>query len=403
MTVRETYEIVSLRMKKRKAPALYPKDFAIYLNAAITDRCNIMYANYEKTQLLSDDLQNCMRHVIINIDDDTPFPFNIVNVDGTPFIQFYATYEMNNNGAIGFFSNYVEDLNPTDINDRYRRKSDNDLEILENSIFDVVYGIPSTVPTAPPILDQLVVKNISDGIIIGIKANATIRDYRFGNNTNYLPFGFNLFDQGSVIMSNSSNIRYFKYNASTRMFDFIYGSGYNLLPNGTSMIIHTPSNYWHTTGMTSVLDYKKSIACEKTLERRIGVRRLTDQVRANINTGVNIYSHPSVKRKNNYFHELNNLNSVYPDIELLYCSEEEKNLVQLRQVDLYYLKEPKKYVLDDEDCRGVDNTESLEFQDYICHDILEQVELLLLERDGNPRLQTQPLINNTLDSTRANQ
>lgn len=397
MTFREGYEIVSLRLKKRKAPALYPQDYTYYANAAITDRCNVMYAKYETTQLLSDDLQNLTRHVTVDISGDMPFPFNITNIDGTPFVKFYKTYPMDHLSLTAFTAHYVDDLNPVITPANYRLMSDNSsLTLRENALLEV----PGVTFSGYGYLDQVIFKNVSDGVIIGIHTPMTIRDYRYGENTNYLPYGFNLADQGGSIAINASNpVMYFRYNESTGMFDYIFGNGYTDIGDGR-MLIHMPAGYWHATGMTSLLEYKKNIECENTKLRKVGVKRLTDQVRSNIYTDTNVYLHPSLKRRNNYFHELDSLTSVYPDMELLYCNESEKDLVQLKQLDLYYLKEPKKYVLTDEDCQGDDNSESFEFQDYICQEIVEHIELLILERDGNPRMQSQSILNNTNDPVR---
>ncbi len=392
MTVRQVYTRLLVRLKKRKAPALYPEDFLIYFEDAIQDRLNLSYANYEKTQLLTDDLSNLTKHVVIDIDDDVPFPFNIHYIDGSDFVVFHNSYEILS--LVTFFASAsVSGLNGSS---NYRNQSVNDISILRNSAF-------TTISTLAPSsqLDQLIFDSIDDGTIIKIENSTfTIRDYRFDGNTNKLPFGFNLFDNNQYLYINPYHPAYFVYNASTRMFDYIFGKGYTIIDE-QRISIHSPNNYWHITGMKNVLEYKKRLDCEKVFNLKVGAKRLTDEVRASVDTRKNVYLEPSVKRRNNYYHELNNENSVYPDFELLYCNESEKDLVQLKQVEFLYLKEPIKYRFSDADLDGPDNTESLEFQDYICMEIIEQLELLILERNGDPRVKTQPIVNNTNDMTRA--
>jgi len=392
MTVREVFTRLLVRIKKRKAPALYPEDFLILLSDAIQDRCNLSHSNYEKTQLLTDDLSNLTKHVVIDIDNDVPFPFNIHYIDGSDFVVFHRTYGMNSLPAF-FPSAPVSGLNGS-VN--YRNQSVNNINIIRNSVFTT--SVPSSA-----MLDQLILDSIVDGMIIKLSdSHFFVRDYRYDGNTNTLPFGFNLKEHPTqTLYIGPSDPAYFTYNASTKMFDYISGKGYTEIDDGERIAVRTPNDYWHITGMKTKLEYKKRPDCEKIFKLKIGVKRLTDEVRASIDTRKNVYLEPSIKRKNNYYHELNNENSVYPDFEVLYCNESEKDLVQLKQIEFLYLKEPKKYSFSDADLDGTDNTESLEFQDYICMEIIEQLELIVLERNGDPRVKTQPVVNNTNDMTRA--
>jgi len=385
MTVLESYQESLTRLGKKKAASFYAEDFTIFLNNAVIDRCNDLYKNYEKTQLLSDDLQNLSRHVVIDIDDNVPFPFNIKYIDGTPFVKFYDTSYIEHNGTS--FNNALYNNLNCDTAYQYRATSDNSLlTIARNSSFEV-----SGTFNATSILDVLVLEGIEDGIIISIKTPMKIRDYRYGSNTNYLPFGFDLGGYGSTVNITSTEPKYFYYNSSTKMFTFIYGSGYTQIDD-IRILLHSPNDYWHATGMMNIIESKNSIECEKTFVSNVEVKRLTSQVRAAIKT--NGWLKPSFKYRNNYFKEMNRLDSVYPDFEISYAEQKEKDLVLLKQVEVEYLKEPKRYVLTDEDVNSeTDTTESLEFQDYICKEIVEQVVVMFLERHSNPRVQTFGVVN----------
>ena len=43
-----------------------------------------------------------------------------------------------------------------------------------------------------------------------------------------------------------------------------------------------------------------------------------------------------------------------------------------------------------------DNTPNLEFPDYVCFEIVNIFTKLLMENAGDPRLQTNPAVNNTI-------
>lgn len=390
-TIRKAFEEYLIRSTKRKAPAIYPEDFVVFFNSAVRDICGLMYNEYEKTQMLSDDLSSLAKHVVIDIDDDIPFPLNIHYIDGTAFVSFHHTYEMISAPSV-FPIAVVPGINGTST---VRRQSINDISILKNSRFTVSNLLPTTA-----ILDQLIFNRIDEGTIIAIADNCIVRDYRYDGNTNNYQFGFNLFDQPSSIQVTPTSPLHFIYNSNTGMYDLIYGKGYSYIDE-QRLSIHSPNDYWHLTGMMNRIDYKKKIECDKVFKLNIGGKRLTDEVRASIYTNKNVYLKPSVKRRNNYYHELNNINSIYPDFEVLYCDESEINLVELRQIEFLYLKEPKIYELEDVDIDGNDNTESIEFPNSVYDKILEQTELLILEKTSNPRVKTQPLVNGISEITRA--
>lgn len=69
----------------------------------------------------------------------------------------------------------------------------------------------------------------------------------------------------------------------------------------------------------------------------------------------------------------------------------------LQTVQVTYLKAPKYYTMTQEDLmRFEDETQVLEFPDYICYEILNVYIRLLLEQSGDPRLSTHIPINQTI-------
>jgi len=396
MKVRESFELFETLIGKRKAASIYAEDYVKLLNLAVDDKCSFYYREFEKTQRLSDMLQNLKRRVFIDIDESTSYPYNITNLDGTAYLAFKESLPMSILGS-SFMPNIPEGLNTTLAGSEYRRKSTNDYSVLENTEF-YIEPISSWIA---PVLDQLELKDIEDGIIIKISSKITIRDYRYGGNTNNLLYGFKLNNAGvsvyiepDSILDSVPKFLSFRYNSRTKMFELLDVAGSANLGNG-SVIVKMPENYWHLTGLNNRLDYKKSIACETPLHLEIPVKRLTDQVRSSFKA--NTYLRPSIKRRNNYFNEINNTNSVYPDLEVLYCDSNENNLVLLKRMEVFYLKTPKRYVLKDDDISGADTTEELEFQEDVCSKIVEQVVNIFLEKTGNPRVKSFAVVNSPDD------
>jgi len=391
MTVREAYEGSLLEVTKHKTASFYPEDFTYYFNKAVQNKINKLYALYERNQQLSDDLQNIYRHIIINLDDSVPYPLNITYPDGSPFVRFEKSVYLSTNSIINFPTWVVSGLNTSSIGPDYKFYSDNTVlgEINNNII------VQQELPWGPPLLvrqlDQLVFESIDDGVILKLEMNVLLNDYRMDNNTNYLEFGFNL-NSHSTLSINPITPAYFKYNSSTKMFDLIEDKGFKII-NETKILLKAPNDYLHLLGLDNILTYRNNPECEKTFEKLISLKRLTADTLNTIES--NPWLATSLFRGNNYFKETNNLNSTAPDFIIEYCSDKEKKLVSLDKVEMQYLKIPQKYVLLDSDLNGSDNTAEIEFQEYMCHEFVEETVILFLEKHTNPRLQTYIPVNDT--------
>jgi len=62
---------------------------------------------------------------------------------------------------------------------------------------------------------------------------------------------------------------------------------------------------------------------------------------------------------------------------------------------IYHLKLPEKLTLFDDDIFTFsgDNSQIVEFPDYLKNEFVRRITMYLLEKEGNPRIQTQPQIN----------
>lgn len=153
----------------------------------------------------------------------------------------------------------------------------------------------------------------------------------------------------------------------------------------------------------------------------VPARKLTSDIYPSILT--NAYLKPSVK--NPYFfintrtvskktesNDSDNTQSLAKIIEGSSASseslEETKNVLELKcgdttyykpnKVYIDYIKTPVKIELTHDDLHYLeDNTQTLEFPDYVCYEIINELTKLVLENASDPRLQTNFPINQTID------
>lgn len=65
-------------------------------------------------------------------------------------------------------------------------------------------------------------------------------------------------------------------------------------------------------------------------------------------------------------------------------------------VFINYLKTPEKVYLEEEDLYGEDRTKEMEFPDYVCYEIINEFNKLLLENTADPRLSTNVPVNQSI-------
>lgn len=87
--------------------------------------------------------------------------------------------------------------------------------------------------------------------------------------------------------------------------------------------------------------------------------------------------------------------NVTPPIMEIRCGKNRSHSPEKVYID--YIKSPMKIVLSEADLDGVDGSQVLEFPDYVCDEIVNELVKLILENSSDPRLQTNPIINTTID------
>ena len=170
-----------------------------------------------------------------------------------------------------------------------------------------------------------------------------------------------------------------------------------------------PNNYWHI--LNCVIEFEKNgnnTGCKSSTDPILmPARKLTaDQYPAIIN---NAYFKPSYRSP--YYtvsEEINGGNIIDMIIDPCHtendknirykmnikCGNDKKYTPKYAYVE--YLRTPTKVMLNEEDLYGVDETDEMEFSDYVCYEIINEFVKLLLENTADPRLSTNVPINQTV-------
>lgn len=157
-----------------------------------------------------------------------------------------------------------------------------------------------------------------------------------------------------------------------------------------------PDNYMHL--LNCIVHFKKvgtkknrcgkDVADEySSLCRRLTADQYPDIIK-------NHYFKPSYK--NPYFY-INNINTHTPNKMEIRCGD-----IKLYEPDIVYvdyIRKPKQINLTWDDIQNtIDTTEELEFPDYVCYEIINEIVKLILENSSDPRLSTNYAMNKTVGS-----
>lgn len=157
-----------------------------------------------------------------------------------------------------------------------------------------------------------------------------------------------------------------------------------------------PDNYMHL--LNCIVHFKKvstkknrcgkDVADEySSLCRRLTADQYPDIIK-------NHYFKPSYK--NPYFY-INNINTHTPNKMEIRCGDAKLYEPDIVYVD--YIRKPKQINLTWDDIQNtIDTTEELEFPDYVCYEIINEIVKLILENFSDPRLSTNYAMNKTVGS-----
>lgn len=167
--------------------------------------------------------------------------------------------------------------------------------------------------------------------------------------------------------------------------------------------VELPANYFHM--LNCIVNYipKKTFKCYTANDTvQFGARRLTADMYGQIIN--NYYMRPMYKRP--YYFINNNPkagdvsaptagNPSAIKLELRYGKK--NDIFEAKQVLIDYLKTPTRILLtQDQIDSDEDTSQILEFPDYVCQEIINELVKLLMENASDPRLQSNIPINQTI-------
>lgn len=145
-------------------------------------------------------------------------------------------------------------------------------------------------------------------------------------------------------------------------------------------------DYMHSLGC-GVLFKIHSNKCNNYSLVNKGAIRLISDAREQVEN--NYYMKPSSKRPYYIIHNL----SGQTVIEIL-CGSKTGHIAE--KVRLRYLKKPQLMNLTDDQIDGLEQPQTMEFAEYICYEIINDMFKLIAENGSDPRLQSHLPINQTI-------
>lgn len=232
-----------------------------------------------------------------------------------------------------------------------------------------------------------------------------LEDYNYFINkaiTQYCDKRYNIYD---VNQQTTDDLRVLKGTAI--LSNPILRPGSSAL-HGATYSVTLPDDYFHL--LNCVVEYLPSAnyKCYKTgVPFFTGAKRLTADMFSQIIN--NYYMRPTYKNPYYYLHnDIEPTVTSSPDIvderdgnsspvrlEVRYGRD--NTLFVLKTVYVDYLKTPRTIVLtQDQLDKDLDTSQELEFPDYICFEIIKELVALLMENASDPRLQSNPVINQAI-------
>jgi hypothetical protein len=347
MTVKELYDDVLVEINKENAQSFTIEEFNYILNKAVNTWVNERYGFYAADQQLTDDLRVLIQEANIPVKDGSTVP-----VPG-------PEYNKISNSVIAFQSDpkkaVVKSLQDLEVNSGRYACSNYDGDIV---VLGLITSIDTSVAFAPVVTFE----------------NALVD----------VPVGAALFKSVSPVVTKNDDMgdRYIEFDLPT-------------------------SDYFHPLSCKVVWASKRrlivnghDVSSQKLI---FPAKRLTFDLYDFIQNNTYLRPHPNRP----YYQVFDSyLNSGHlpegittskhqntPKFKV-FIGKPSDTLIPER-VLVYTLKLPEKLTLYDDDIFvfGEDNSQIVEFPDYLKNEFVRRITMYLLEKEGNPRVQTQPQIN----------
>jgi hypothetical protein len=163
-------------------------------------------------------------------------------------------------------------------------------------------------------------------------------------------------------------------------------------PGFNSYEADLPNDYYHILNCICEFRPTKDFKCYRTdIPIQFSARRLTSDMWPQVLN--NFYMRPIYKRPYyTIYNELSGLRNTH--IEIRYGND---TLFKLEKIYVDYLKVPENIRLTQDQIELVEDTSQIiEFPDYVCYEIINELAKLILENASDPRLQSNIPINQTI-------
>ena len=360
MTAREIWEGVLTELSKTNAPSMLLQDFNYFFNKAINQYINKRYNIYDINQQTTDDLRVLKASSALDV---TPLENNSYDFTfGTNHKLFEATYE------VFLPQDYLHLLNCIcvyRVNKKWKCYNAGEhvsfaaKRLTSDSwsvIFDDFYNRP--LPQRPYYYihnvntqTDLPTNPISNGVGTDLSFTSDIQKYKgwYQENSGSAPI---------AVYSNSANsiTWYYDEECTRQVPDVNLSRLTNITFIGQQGSTTTP---FPRTLTFKVGDSKKEIS---VVEKEAYVR----------------YGNPqSIRMEIRYGHD----NSIFT----------------LEKVLIDYIKSPQTIRLTQEQVNLTEDTSQImEFPDYVCHEIINELTMLVMENTADPRLQTNSVVNKSI-------
>lgn len=161
------------------------------------------------------------------------------------------------------------------------------------------------------------------------------------------------------------------------------------LTNTNSNKFTLPEDYLHCLNCLCYFKVLKNFGCYKENQYlQINAKRFTSDIYSQaIN---NFYNQPSYRCP--YYSIYTQNGDAFIEIKFL-----QNDNITLDNISIDYIKTPKQITLTEMQLDLVEDvSEELEFPDYVCYEILNELVKLFLENSSSPRLQTNMAVNQTI-------
>lgn len=157
-----------------------------------------------------------------------------------------------------------------------------------------------------------------------------------------------------------------------------------------------PKNYYHLLNCVVYYDTKEDYKCyPKGRVHSFSCKRLTSDMFGFILN--NVYLRPEYQRP--YYYVRDRIGNTAPNIEIR--AGQLSPVFALNSITIDYLKTPMLVNLTTEQVDSpVDTSQEMEFPDYVCQEIIKELTVLVMENASDPRLQTNPMVNQSIPQNR---